>query len=358
MKIQKIISVILCAALLLSVSGCSAISSAVDYRKAVSLTEKGELEQAYELFTQLGDYKDSSDRLTKCGYSLAKTAMDEEEYEKAAEYLESLEGYKNSDKLLRQCKYHIASETMENGDYDSALELFAELDDYEDSQEMLVECRYLKALDLFERKEYEEARAEFITLGQYKDCVHYDIACGLLEDPDKFIDMFIYGLNLRLSMEDVPFRFEESDPYYGDCRTFTAVSDDKNLLKNFNLFIEFRHMGPTAASYTSKIINDIHLCSEMEKYNKDTYSRMYGSAMVAAAFINCQLISDNDYGSMLGEVSGLFDGGLDNDGPRMDNITSGSADFMGFGLSFSMLTSKTVSSINYDIFVPEMMNMR
>ena len=40
MKTRKIVSVILCAAIILSLTGCAAVSAAFDYRKAVKLTEK------------------------------------------------------------------------------------------------------------------------------------------------------------------------------------------------------------------------------------------------------------------------------------------------------------------------------
>ena len=79
MKTRKIVSVILCAAIMLSLTGCAAVSAAFDYRKAVKLVEKGEDEQAYAVFSELGDYKDSAERLQRLGYKLAKTAIEEEE---------------------------------------------------------------------------------------------------------------------------------------------------------------------------------------------------------------------------------------------------------------------------------------
>lgn len=356
MKTRKIVSVILCAAIILSLIGCAAVSAAFDYRKAVRLAEKGEEEKAYTIFSELGDYKDSAEKLQRLGYKLAKTAIDEEEYETAAGYLEPLGDYKNSEKLLRQCNYQIAGQVLAEGDYDRAAELFNDLGDYEDAMEMTLECQYMKAMSLFEEKNYTQAREIFIILGEYKDSLRYENACGLLDDPDRYIDLFMNGLNTRLLLADAPFRFEETEPKNGSCRHFSAYSDNDKL--GFDFGIEFRHMGRSLASYSNKVINDVHIYGEMGKYNDQTHATMLAMVIITASLVNCEMADIDDIGDMTQNVSLLYADGIGPNGPIMGNILQGTAEMRGFALSYSLMTDKTLSSVNYDIFIPELMDMR
>lgn len=108
--LKRIISLILCLALAVSLCGCTAI----DYKKAVMLYDAGGYEGAKEIFESLGEHEDSAEYAAKAGlildyrkavelyaaenYSEAKPLFEAlGEYEKSADYLRKIE-----DKLLEQ----------------------------------------------------------------------------------------------------------------------------------------------------------------------------------------------------------------------------------------------------------------
>ena len=114
---KKIISVILCLVLSLSLCGCNMI----DYKKAVVLYEGGGYEGAKELFEALGDHEDSAEYAAKAGLVLdyrkavelyaeenwaeAKAAFESlGDYEKSAEYLSKIEDELLTEKIVGRWK--------------------------------------------------------------------------------------------------------------------------------------------------------------------------------------------------------------------------------------------------------------
>ena len=96
--IKNLALVLLIAALLRTVTGCSAS----DYKTATQLMKSGDAAAASEMFKALGDYKDSAALAVACDYAVAKNTYDAGEYEKAAELFTALGDYEDSAALASQ----------------------------------------------------------------------------------------------------------------------------------------------------------------------------------------------------------------------------------------------------------------
>ena len=96
--IKSLALVLLIAALMLTVTGCSAS----DYKTATQLMKSGDAAAASEMFKALGDYKDSAALAVACDYTVAKNTYDAGEYEKAAELFTALGDYEDSAALASQ----------------------------------------------------------------------------------------------------------------------------------------------------------------------------------------------------------------------------------------------------------------
>ena len=96
--IKNLALVLLIAALMLTVTGCSAS----DYKTATQLMKSGNAAAASEMFKALGDYKDSAALAVACDYAVAKNTYDAGEYEKAAELFTALGDYEDSAALASQ----------------------------------------------------------------------------------------------------------------------------------------------------------------------------------------------------------------------------------------------------------------
>lgn len=87
---------ILCLCLVLTLCLCLCSCKSSDYKKAMSLYEAGEYEEAIVLFESLVDYKDSADMKTECIYSNAIALMDAGNIIEAYDIFTALNGYKDS----------------------------------------------------------------------------------------------------------------------------------------------------------------------------------------------------------------------------------------------------------------------
>ena len=96
--IKNLALVLLIAALMLTVTGCSAS----DYKTATQLMKSGDAAAASEMFKALGDYKDSAALAVACDYAVAKNTYDAGKYEKAAELFTALGDYEDSAALASQ----------------------------------------------------------------------------------------------------------------------------------------------------------------------------------------------------------------------------------------------------------------
>jgi TolA-binding protein len=149
------------------------------YNNAVSMMEKGQYEEAVALFAELGDYKDSSKKISDCRYYGAIGLMEDGQYAEAIVIFENLSEYRDSATKLEECniaildeKYNSALELLETGDYFEAIDVFLMLGDHKDSIEKTEECKellYDSAVNMLDSASYDDAYSIFEHLGDYED---------------------------------------------------------------------------------------------------------------------------------------------------------------------------------------------
>ena len=136
------------------------------YQKACALEASKEYNQAAEIYSELKDYKDTeqqlsklyADRLVDLG-NLAEaydiyTTLDEKYFTYAATY---------------QTLYEDASDKQMAGNYDEAITAFTQLGKFSNSEDQVKETKYLKAAALADTKNYTESIAVYEELKDYKD---------------------------------------------------------------------------------------------------------------------------------------------------------------------------------------------
>lgn len=120
-KFTLFLTLILSLSILLT--GCSA----TDYKKAMNLFAEGSFHEAADMFSDLGDYKDSSDMYKRSRYSYADQLLSEGDYEYAREIFEALGSYKDAEDRLEDCDFCQAESLYNKEDFSSALTIFDSL---------------------------------------------------------------------------------------------------------------------------------------------------------------------------------------------------------------------------------------
>ena len=120
---KKFVLIALIAIMLVCLCGCDSS----DYKEACSLMESGDYAAAVEIFTALGDYKDSAAKISECEtgileneYKSAVALMEEGKYSNAIDIFSSID-YKDSAAKIAECETAIAEQK-----YNEALALMAE----------------------------------------------------------------------------------------------------------------------------------------------------------------------------------------------------------------------------------------
>ena len=103
---------ILCLYLVLTLCLCLCSCKSSDYKKAMSLYEAGEYEEAIVLFESLVDYKDSADMKTECIYSNAIALVDAGNIVEAYDTFIALNGYKDSAEKAESIYGRYLTETL------------------------------------------------------------------------------------------------------------------------------------------------------------------------------------------------------------------------------------------------------
>ena len=111
------------------------------YSDAVSKEQAGEFDAAIALFTELGNYSDSSEWITEIQnaktYETAASLMASEKYEEAIAVFKELSGYRDSDAQITECSYLRAEELRKNGQYLEACSIYLTIKGYRDVDEII-----------------------------------------------------------------------------------------------------------------------------------------------------------------------------------------------------------------------------
>lgn len=160
------------------------------YAKACAELKDENYNEAELLFTVLGDYKDSAEKLNECKYQIAAALLESGEFDMAQRAFERLEKYSNSDEMVLLCKYQKAQHLLENGDINSAKALFNELKGKWESENFIKQIDYISAEKLLNSGDLEAAEKAFKALGSYSDSTErvkearYKSAAKLMESGD------------------------------------------------------------------------------------------------------------------------------------------------------------------------------
>lgn len=95
----------------------------INYNIAISAMEKGKYDKAIEIFTNLKDYKNSTDKLTETKYLLAEDYVSSEKYEEAYKGFLELKDYKDSAQKAEEYK---TGEFVEEITIEVGCDLYAE----------------------------------------------------------------------------------------------------------------------------------------------------------------------------------------------------------------------------------------
>ncbi len=144
-KLLKRIIPAVCAIIAAAILTNFVIIPTIKYNNAVSLMNHGRYEEAIAAFEEIGDYKDSTQKIKDCEaavleerYIAALALMEEGKYEEAIAVFESLNGYRDSENWIReriQEQYDAAAELANKGKTAEAAIAFGKLGDFRDSRE-------------------------------------------------------------------------------------------------------------------------------------------------------------------------------------------------------------------------------
>lgn len=190
------------------IAGIIYLPDYVRYNNALNAVSEGNYSRARDLFSSLGEYMDSADRLTDCEYELA----------------------------LRE---------FENGNYTQSAEMFAALGDYASSSDMLLESNYLEALRLLDSGEDDAAIDMLRSLGKYKDS--YDIFIELLNTAD---------VSVGLETPDLATAVELVLPVYGTVDTQTYLETFRNNIPESVIATGFSHTAALRSDGTVAAVGD------------------------------------------------------------------------------------------------------
>jgi len=96
----------------------------VKYNQAAASLNDGRYEEAITVFADLGDYKDSLEKLMEARYRAAEAKLNEGMYEQAMQEFSELVSYRDSSERYREARFLWGKSLMDGGAYRAALEQF------------------------------------------------------------------------------------------------------------------------------------------------------------------------------------------------------------------------------------------
>ncbi len=133
-KITSIVAILVSVALFVGILSVTILPNAIGYNNAQKLMKEGNYTEAILTFQEIAPYKDSSEKIYECNYSMALDLIEKGDRESAIEYLSLLGDYEDSAELIDKCNYEIALELIEKGDKQRALSYLSTAGDYKDSK--------------------------------------------------------------------------------------------------------------------------------------------------------------------------------------------------------------------------------
>ena len=215
---KKLIVGILLFAMLFSLTGCDS----KDYKQANMFYEAGYYEKAMEMYTLLGDYKDSAQKLQQCQYQMAVQLQEEGAYDRAAAIFQQTESHADSAERLKECTSALAMNYMRNIDFAKAMEMFSELGSYKDSQAQLAICQEYLLENLLQGKWADVSFADSGLVSYFTFAVGKVSAESVMDGKTMLTNQGVYRLDKEAKIlyidyptsknpAEFPYSFENGD---------------------------------------------------------------------------------------------------------------------------------------------------
>lgn len=160
------------------------IVPAYNYSRALKMIENENYEEGYAILTELGDYRDASDRIAESEYQRALNLLQGgqtiEDYDKAYQIFEGLGDYKDSAARMNETTYQKANQLVDRGEYEEALKLYQKTNNFGDSEKKIEQCYetiYQNAIAAFDNGDYETAYDLLKLIKSYKSDPEMERKC-------------------------------------------------------------------------------------------------------------------------------------------------------------------------------------
>lgn len=165
-----------------SASKAKEISDA--YAAAEVLLNAGDYDGAIEAFTALNDYQDSAEKVKFTNYQKACALFDAAAYDEAIAIFENLGDYQESTAKVREACFAKAESLMAAGDKKAAEAAYALIPDYDGVSEKLIALRTELGNEALENKDYASALAYYLNVPQTDDikALEYQLAQTCYDD--------------------------------------------------------------------------------------------------------------------------------------------------------------------------------
>jgi len=194
-------------------------------------------------------------------YTEAMELLNSENYEEAIEIFSKLNGFRDSSEKIIECKYSLATKAYNSENYDQAVELFEELGDYKDSANLFLEAKYRKAMDYMISGQY--ALAEPLLVG--------------LKDT-QFAESFAFLENLKIVESDM-YTGNEGDSIVAALGTRNGTTDAYGIEHSHGLeawIARWNYQDEQSWAYStfalpSKVNHLIGKCVLISCYNQENF---------------------------------------------------------------------------------------
>lgn len=120
---RKVLSMLLAATLVFSMTGCGS-KKAEQYQEALDHAQAGEYTEAIECLEALGNYEDAPEKLAEIKYEYASELLLNGQAANAETVFESLGTYKDAQDQMNYCRLAQGFAAIDNVDYDEAVSIF------------------------------------------------------------------------------------------------------------------------------------------------------------------------------------------------------------------------------------------
>ena len=207
------------------------------YREAVTEQSNGNYDRAVELFEELGEYKDSPERITKTIAQRAFDLMAEGKYPEALAVFDTLEGY---EKNAADCVYSMGVLAFNNGELEKAMGYARQLEERDPDYEKLPELQQFCMYSLGNRTAAEAGEAETSDerIALYQQAIGYYTEADYEDSADRITEcryriaieyMGLDALTEAIEAFEQLAGYKQSDDFRKDCMFRYAQAHLENV---------------------------------------------------------------------------------------------------------------------------------